>query len=295
VDPERLRFDFAHTAPLTPEEREEVQRRVNEEIWADHLVGVEHMSRDEALAEGAVALFGEKYEERVRVVRVPGVSMELCGGTHCRHTGEIGLFQIVSETGVAAGVRRIEATTGPGAFAVLQESDRRLREVAGALNTAAENVLNRVAQLAAEREELERLLEELRREGGSGETVVVEEELDVDGARSTRYAGIRLKARNPGDVRSWGDGFLASASGQVAVVAAEFSDGKYALFAFVTDDLISLGLRADVIVRQVAEKVGGKGGGRPHMAQAGVGRPEGLGEALEAGVGVVRGLLEREE
>jgi alanyl-tRNA synthetase len=241
-----------------------------------------------------MALFGEKYDDTVRVVRVPEVSMELCGGTHCRRTGEIGLFQIVSETGVAAGIRRIEAATGPGAYAVLQEADRRLREAASALKTPPENVLHRIGQLAAEREELERLLGDLRREGGSGETVVVDVELEVDTAPSARYTGIRLKARDADDVRTWGDGFLASASRQVAVVAAEFQDGKYALFAFVTDDLISLGVRADSIVREVASKVEGKGGGRPHMAQAGVGRPEGLGEALEAGVSVVRGFLNEE-
>ncbi len=294
VAPDRLRFDFAHTAPLTTEEREDVQRRVNESIWADHAVVIEHMPREKALEEGAMALFGEKYDDTVRVVLVAGVSMELCGGTHCRHTGEIGLFQIVSETGVAAGVRRIEATTGPGAFAMLQEADRRLKEAASALKTPPENVLHRIGQLVAERDELESLLEDLRREGGSGETVVVDEELEVDATRSARYMGIRLKARDPGDVRTWGDGFLASASGQVAVVAAEFPDHKHALFAFVTDDLISLGVRADAIVREVAAKVEGTGGGRPHMAQAGVGRPEGLGQALEAGVSVVRGLLNEE-
>jgi len=290
VAPDRLRFDFAHTAPMTREAREEVEAQVNREIWADHPVRIRQMPFPEARRLGAMALFGEKYGDEVRVVEVPGVSMELCGGTHCRHTGEIGLFRIVSETGVAAGVRRIEAVTGPSAFDHLRRSEERLEEVAGLLKANPENSAGRLAQLLEEKETLEKLLEELRKGGGAGESVVVEErvkgpDLDVD------FKAIRLKARNPDDVRAWGDGYREGGAGRVALVAAEFPEGKHSLFCFVSDDLIGSGLRADSLVREVAALVGGKGGGRPHMAQAGVGDPEAVEGALMAGPGIVKGLL----
>jgi alanyl-tRNA synthetase len=142
-----------------------------------------------------MALFGEKYGDEVRVVDIPGVSMELCGGTHARHTGEIGLFRIVSESGVAAGVRRIEALTGPGAFRYLTERERALEEVAEILRTKPDNLSQRAERLLAEKAELETLLAELRSGGGAGEREVVSESYDLGGGASTRYRAIRLKAR----------------------------------------------------------------------------------------------------
>ena len=287
VAPDRLRFDFAHTSPLTDPERAEVERLVNQGIWDDHPVRVRLMPYKEAIRSGAMALFGEKYGDEVRMVEVPGVSRELCGGTHCRHTGEIGLFKIVTETGVAAGVRRIEAVTGPGAFRYFQEAQSRLEEVAGLLKVRPEGASRRVAQLLREKEEVEGLLAEVRKGGGGGGEDLVSERTIESPFGSIEYRGVRLRARSPEDVRDWGDGYRAGGPGRVAVVAAELPEGKFALFVVVSDDLISQGVKADALIREVAARVGGKGGGRPHMAQAGVGDPSALDDALKAGSDIV--------
>jgi len=290
VAPDRLRFDFAHTAPMTLEERERVESIVNEGIWADHPVEIGHRSYDDAVKAGAMALFGEKYGDEVRVVRIPGVSMELCGGTHVRHTGEIGLLRLVSESGVAAGVRRIEALTGPEAYAYMKEQEKLLEEAARSLKTQPGNVAHRAEQLLEERADLESLLDELRSGGGAGESEVASESLDGVAPGAT-YRAVRLRSRGPDDARKWGDAFLASGRSGVAVVGAELPGDKRTLFTFVTDDMISRGVRADAVVREVAAIVGGRGGGRPHMAQAGVEDAARLDDALRAGADVVRRLL----
>jgi len=290
VEPGRLRFDFAHAAPMTPEERDRVEAIVNEEVWSDHPVLIEQKPYPEAVAGGAMALFGEKYADEVRVVSIPGVSVELCGGTHVRHSGEIGLFRLVSESGVAAGVRRIEALTGRGAYEYLRGHERLIDEVAGRLKTKNDNVLHRLDQLTEEREELEGLLVDLRRDGGSGEADVCSVTVGA-GSDIAQYRGVRLKARNPDDARVWGDDFLDGTENGVAVVAAELPGEKHTIFAFVSDGLIGRGVRADAVVRDVAAVVGGRGGGRPHMAQAGVDDPGKLDDALRLGADVVGRLL----
>jgi len=289
VASDRLRFDFAHTAPMTVEERERVEGIVNEGVWGGHRVTTGERPYDEAVADGAMALFGEKYADVVRVVEIPGVSMELCGGTHVHHTGDIGLFKITSESGVAAGVRRIEAVTGPSAFGFFTEQGQRLEEVAEVLGSSTGNAAIRARQLIDEKREVETLLDEVRSSGGAGEAVVLEDSVAVDGT-SVAYRAIRLRVRSADDVRQWGDSFLAEAESGVAVVAAELPGKKYTLFVFATDDLIHKGVRADAVVREVADVVGGKGGGRPHMAQAGVEDPERLDEALRLGRDVVQKL-----
>jgi alanyl-tRNA synthetase len=291
VAPDRLRFDFAHNAPMTGEEKRRVEELVNEGIWANHLVRIDHRSYAEAVAAGAMALFGEKYGDVVRVVQVPGVSIELCGGTHARSTGEIGLFKIVSESGVASGVRRIEAVTGRGAFRYMAAKEQALAEAAAVLKTTPANLRNRIEQVLAERAALERHLDELRSKGGTGEIDVASETLHLSGGTIARYRGLRLRARGADDARKWGDAFLSGGEPGVAVLAAEFPGEKQALFAFVTDELIRRGVRADALVREIAAIVGGKGGGRPHMAQAGVEDPSRVDEALSAGVERVRELL----
>ncbi|MCJ7628414.1 MAG: alanine--tRNA ligase, partial [Longimicrobiales bacterium] len=175
VAADRLRFDFAHNAPMTEAEKAEVEGIVNKGIWDDHDVVVQQLPYPDAIGRGAMALFGEKYGDEVRMVEVPGVSLELCGGTHCRHTGEIGLFKIVTETGVAAGVRRIEAVTGPGAFRYFKEVENRLQEVADVLRARPEAAANRAAQLLKEKVEVEGLLVELRKGGGGGGETLVSE------------------------------------------------------------------------------------------------------------------------
>ena len=289
VAPDRLRFDFSHTAPMTRDEVQAVEAMVNEGIWVNHPVTTALRSFDDAVKAGAMALFGEKYGDEVRVVEVPGVSMELCGGTHVRRTGEIGLFKITSETGVGGGVRRIEALTGRKAFEYLARYKDRVEELAVSVKAQPANVERRVGELLAEKAGLEELVDDLRRHGSGGADVLAEAEFEA-GGRTVKYSGVRLRVRNAGDVRTWGDTFRDSPDAGVAVVAAEMPGGKHSLFAFATDRAIAAGLRADQVVREVAAKVGGRGGGRPHMAQAGVGDPAGIEEAVRAGAGLVESL-----
>jgi len=291
VAPDRLRFDFAHNGPMTAEERARVERIVNEAIWSDHPVHIDYRSYTEAVKAGAMALFGEKYGDEVRVVEIPGVSMELCGGTHAGSTGRIGLFRLVSESGVAAGVRRVEALTGRGAFHYMAGKEEALEEVASVLRTTPANVTHRAEQILGEKAEVEGLLDELRSTGGAGEVDVASETYSLSGGATAQYRAVKLKARGIDDARKWGDAFLATGEAAVAVLAAEMPGEKRALFAFVTDDLIRRGVRADSVVREVAALVGGKGGGRPHMAQAGVEDPERLDEALSSGADRVREML----
>ncbi len=287
VAPDRLRFDFAHPEPLSPGQIEAVEGWVNEAVWKDHPVRWEIVPREEATARGAMALFGEKYGEEVRVVEIPGVSLELCGGTHLRHTGEAGLFRILRESGVAAGVRRIEAVAGPWAYRSLREVEAELDEVATLLRADRRNVRKRVEELLEERRELERLLDELRRSGGSVETEVVAAVVPLPDGGEIRYRGVRVRARNADDARALGDAFREGSSGAVMAVAADTPDEKTALFVFVTDDLVGKGIRAGDLIREMAAVAGGRGGGRPHMAQGGVEDRGLVNAALEAGVRIL--------
>jgi alanyl-tRNA synthetase len=292
VHPERLRFDFSHTEPLSRDEVEAVEREVNEAIWADHPVRWRITSRDEALASGAMALFGEKYGDRVRVVEIPGISIELCGGTHLRHTAEAGLFSITRESGVASGVRRIEAVTGPAAFARLQQAERELEELSRKLRTGREGLPRKVEELIRERERLEGLLAELRTSGGGGtETPVHEAVIPLSDGGAARYRALRVKVQDADDARAFGDAFRTRESMAVAALAAESPDEKLSLFVFVTDDLVGRGVKAGSLVREIAAVAGGRGGGRSHMAQGGVEDPLRVDEALEAGERALRRAL----
>ena len=289
VAPGRLRFDFVHTAPMAPAEVELVEAMINDWIWANHPVQIEVRGFEDAVSAGAMALFGEKYAAEVRVVEVPGVSMELCGGTHVRRTGEIGLFKVASETGVAAGVRRLEAVTGRKAYQLLDSYKDRVEQLAAEVKAAPDNVERRVKELLEEKAALEALVDDLRRHGSGGAEVLVESGSEAGGRRVT-YLGVRMKVRAAGDVRKWGDAFRDSPGSGVAVVAAVMPGDKHALFAFATDGAIAAGFRADTVVREVAAAVGGRGGGRPHMAQAGVAEPEGIDAAVRAGASVIEEL-----
>ena len=293
VAPDRLRFDFAHTAPMTDAELEDVAAVVNEGIWASHPVRTSIRPCADAVKAGATALFGEKYADEVRVVEVPGVSMELCGGTHVKRTGEIGLFKVTSETGVAGGVRRMEAVTGRKAFEYLAAFKTRVEELAVAVKATPDNVERRVRELMSERADLEAMVDELRRDGSGGAEILAESEFEASGHRM-KYLGVRIKARGAQDARAWGDSFRDSADAAIAVVAAEMPGDKHALFAFATDRAIASGIRADAVVKKVAAAVGGRGGGRPHMAQAGVSDPGGLDAAVRAGADVVQELGRRQ-
>jgi alanyl-tRNA synthetase len=278
VAPDRLRFDFSHTGPLDAEEIAEIELLVNEAIWLNDPVATRQMKHRDAISSGAMALFGEKYPEEVRVVEIAGISMELCGGTHVRSTGQIGSFRIISESGVAAGVRRIEAVTGPAAYARSREDRSVVRTAAEQLRTRPDSLLSRLNTVLAENRELHRQLQKARTSGGA-DTIelllaksvsveglaVVTALVEVDDLTAARDIGDRLRERM---------------SSGIAVLGAEV-DGKASLFAVATDDAIQRGIRADRVVRETANLVGGRGGGRPHMAQAGIPDASRLREALE--------------
>ena len=289
VAPGRLRFDFAHVAPLDADELGEVGRMVSEGAWASHPVTATPKPYSEAVAGGAMALFGEKYGDEVRVVEIPGVSAELCGGTHVRRTGEIGPFVIVSESGVAAGVRRIEALTGRAATSHLGGYRTRVEGLAELLSSSPEGVERKVADLQAANSELEELVDDLQRGGGGGE-ILAEASFEAAG-RALQYRGARLRVRGASDAREWGDRYRRAPNAGVAVVAARMAGGKCALFAFASDDAVAAGLRADSVVREFAAKVGGRGGGRAHVAQAGVGDPKGLDEVVRSGARILTNLV----
>ena len=269
VAPERLRFDFAHDHPMTDEECSEVEERVNLEILKNHGVGIKERTYSEALASGAMALFGEKYSDVVRVVEIQGVSMELCGGTHVENTGEIGLFKIVSETGVAAGVRRIEACTGPEAMDYMESYKDRLNEIAVSLGVTPSNVIPRVKKLVKEKQDLQELLNSyMTSDRGPAEEIVASATYSID-EEEIIYKAVALKASENASVRQWGDAFLNSGKSGVALVGAELPGAKHLLFLFVTGDLVNLGIKANELVSIIASTIGGSGGGKEHMAQAG--------------------------
>ena len=279
VSPDRLRFDFTHHGPVKQEHLAEVEGIVNREIWRAQPVTWTEMPYAAARAKGAMALFGEKYGDVVRVVDVPGVSMELCGGTHVRNTAEIGLFVLVSETGVASGVRRIEALTGPAAFAQLKERERTLHRVGELLKSPMESVERRVGQLIEERRGLERKLDEAMRGGGDElqKLIAGAQPIGKDGA--TLVIGT-VNAPDVKTLQAMGDALREQLRSGVGVLATHLDEGKGALLVVVSDDLRARGVNAGTIVRDVAALAGGRGGGKPHMAQAGI--PDGarMAEAL---------------
>ena len=290
VAPDRLRFDFTHHGPVKADKLEEIERIVNDQIWRATPVSFREMPFAEARAAGAMALFGEKYGDVVRVVSVPGFSMELCGGTHVRNTAEIGLFRIVQETGVASGVRRIEAVTGPGAFALMQERERTLARVAELLKTAEDGVERRVAALVEERRNLERRVEEAMRGGGDQMRQWLSEAEALDG-NGVRYVGRRVSAGDVKELQAMGDALREQLTSGIGVLGSTFADGKTTLLVVVTDDLRDRGVRADALVREIAAVAGGRGGGKPHMAQAGIPDAAQLDVAIRRAPEIIRPLL----
>jgi len=278
VDPGRLRFDFSHFAPVSREELLEIERLVNEQIRANAPVETRVMSFDDARSSGAMALFGEKYGDSVRVLRIGDFSMELCGGTHAGRAGDIGLFKIISETGVASGVRRIEAVTGQTAVAAMEASDETLARVAGLVKAGRDDLEDKVQQLLDRSRKLEKELEQLKGKLASAEGS------DLS-AQAVEVAGLKvLAARLDGaDAKSLRETVdqLKNKLGSAAVVLATVRGDKVSLVAGVTADHTQK-LKAGELVNMVAQQVGGKGGGRPDMAQAGGTNPAGLDAALSS-------------
>jgi alanyl-tRNA synthetase len=289
VAPDRLRFDFVHVSAVTREQQLEIERIVNEQILRNTVVQTDVKNTQEAIAAGAMALFGEKYGDSVRVVSVPGFSVELCGGTHVRATGDIGLFAIASEGGVAAGVRRIEAITGLDSLTAYQRQRDELATLSGALNSRPGELAARVAALQDENKRLARDLQQAKMKAalapagsGSGEGDVAD------------VAGVKLVARQVSGLDK--DGLRALVDehrGQIksgVVVLASPSDGKVSIVVGVTPDLTKKA-PAGQIVKQLAPIVGGGGGGRPDFAEAGGKDPSKIGELLAASRGVIEKML----
>ena len=276
VGPERLRFDFSHFEPVGRKQLLRVERLVNREIRENHLVETRIMSLDDAKDSGAMALFGEKYAEQVRVLRMGGFSTELCGGTHVRATGDIGLFKIVAESGIASGVRRIEAVGGEGALDLVEADEDRLLRLAGLVKGTREDLDDKVAQLLERTKRLEKELGEIKaRQASSAGRDLAAQAVDVGGVKvlAAKLDGADTKA-----LRDCLDQLKGKLGSAVVVLAAE-SDDKVSLVAGVTKDLTDR-MKAGDLIKAVAAKVGGKGGGRPDMAQAGGNDPAGLPDAL---------------
>ncbi len=277
VSPDRLRFDFTHHGPLTHDQLVAIEGQVNAGVWTAAPVNTRESAYADAVAKGAMALFGEKYGDVVRVVEIPQLSVELCGGTHVRNTAEIGLVRIVSEGGVAAGVRRIEAVTGPRAFQFLADRERALVQVATRLKvpmagtaTNIEQIEKKIDALIDDRKQLEKRLDEAMRGGVSGGGVAQQLATQATLVHGVRFIATRVEVVDVKALQALGDSLREALGSGVAVLGAVLADGKGALLAVSTDDARDRGLRADIVVREVAATVGGRGGGKPHMAQAGV-------------------------
>ena len=284
VAPDRLRFDFSHFQPVTDAELAEIERRVNAEVRANHAGEVRQMGMQEALDFGALALFGEKYGEEVRVLRFGPTSTELCGGTHVGRTGDIGLFKIVSEGGVSAGVRRIEAVTGQGALDHVAAEEQRLQGVASLLGSTPAEAADKLRTLLERQKKLERELEQLKAKAASGATSdLAGQARDIDGIKvlAARLEGFDAKALRDAMDR------LKQQLGDAVVVLAGTEGGKAALVAGVSGAALGR-VKAGELLGQVAGRINGKGGGRPDMAQGGGEDGPALAAALDDVAGWVR-------
>ena len=288
VAPNRLRFDFAHFRPLSSRDIDEIETVVNGEIRKNETVRSEVMSIQDAVAKGALAFFGDKYGEQVRVVTVESFSKELCGGTHCRHTGEIGLFRIVSETGVAAGVRRLEAQTGSGAMAMMKKLEAEVRELSDLLKVGPSELVAKTRKVMAQLKDKERELEELKLKMASGSAVA---------STAKTVAGVpvhvqRTDGLDMNGMRALADQLRDKLKSGVVALGAATEDGKVSLLVVVTKDL-SGKVKAGDLIKVMAAEVGGTGGGRPEMAQAGGKDPSKLDASLEKVFDLVEQALQR--
>ncbi len=276
VDAERLRFDFAHFEPVTQEQLRAIEQLVNEQIRGNHVVETRIMALEDAKQAGAMALFGEKYDDQVRVLRMGDFSTELCGGTHVRAVGDIGLFKIVNESGIASGVRRIEAVTGERAIEWVEQAESRLQQIASLVKAGLEDSDEKVKALVErakhQEKEIERLKAKLASAAGSD---LAGQALEIG---DTRVLAAHLEGADVKTLRDTLDQ-LKNKLGSAVIVLAAAHDGKVSLVAGVTKDRTDR-IRAGDLVKMVAEQVGGKGGGRPDMAQAGGSKPEALPQAL---------------
>jgi len=277
VTPTRLRFDFSHFEAVKEEELEKIEARVNEQILANLVVDAKEMPIKEAKEQGAMALFGEKYGEKVRVVTAGDYSIELCGGTHVRATGEIGLFKILSESGIAAGVRRIEAVTGHEALDYVKRQEDTIATIADKLKSSPKEVVTKVENLQLQIKELEKELTSLKDKLASSQSGdLISEAEELNGIKTILHS---IDGIDADGLRKMGDNLKDKLDSGIVVLASKL-DGKVIFIAIVTKDLVKAGYHAGNIIREVAKVAGGGGGGRPDMAQAGGSKPEKIEEAL---------------
>ena len=287
VAPDRLRFDFSHFAALTPEEIARIERLVNDEIRQNQHLNVRVMALEEALKTGAMALFEEKYGDRVRMVEIPGFSRELCGGTHTHGTGDLGVFVILQESGIAAGVRRIEALAGRHAFEYVNRNREILNRAAAALKVPSSEVAERIEKLLAQQRQMEKELDALKASVASRHSAdLFDQTGEIDGVE---VLVTQIEADNPKILREMNDKFKEKFTKGVAVLGAVSGD-KVFLLAGVTQELTSR-LHAGNLIKEIVKEVGGSGGGRPDMAQAGGNRPDKLKDALHLAEKLIREKL----
>ena len=276
VAPDRLRFDFSHYERVTTEQQQEIEDIVNDEIRRNVTADTQLMTYDDAVASGAMALFGEKYDDRVRVLNFGGFSIELCGGTHVDRTGDIGVFKITSETGIASGVRRIEGVTGKGALQWLDGRQKNLDSIAGLLRSQPDEASTKVEQLLKRNKDLEKELASAKQAlvTGSGGDLTA----DVQEIGGIKVLAARIDGADAKTLRDAVDRYKDKLQSAI-VVLGSVDDGVVRLAAGVTKDNVDR-IGAGDLIKPVAEQIGGKGGGRPDFAQAGGSNPEGLDEAL---------------
>lgn len=288
VTPERLRFDFTNFEPVSAQQLADVEALVNEEILKGVDVEISHMSLDEAKKAGAMALFSEKYGDVVRVVKVPDFSMELCAGSHVKNVGQIGMFKIVSETGVASGVRRIEAVTGKAALDYMNAKAALLSQVAAALKSSEEEVSTALGKLLAEKKEMEKQLEEAAANRDKADAAKLL-------AAVSDFSGVpvvcgRAQAASMDELRAVADLTLSKLAGGLVVLAC-VNDDKVNLVVKASKEAVKKGIHAGKIIKEAAAVVGGGGGGRPDMAQAGGKKPEALPQAFEKAADIIKAQL----
>lgn len=287
VDAERLRFDFSHHAPMQPDELRTVEHLVNEQIRHNHDVATQQMRYDDAIKRGAMALFGEKYGADVRVVAMGDFSTELCGGTHVTHSGDIGFFKIISESGVAAGIRRIEAVTGQAAVDYAQQRELQLLAISDTLKAAPHEVSQKITQLLDHARQLERELTSMKSKLATLQSGELSKQINE--IKGVKILAARLEGVNAKILRETLDNFKHQLKSCIVVLATAEA-GKVTLIAGITDDLTAK-VKAGELINYVAQQVGGKGGGRADMAQAGGTLPDKLPDALQSVAGWVEKRL----
>lgn len=279
VNNHHLRFDFNHFAPLTMEELEKIENLVNEKILDELKVETKISTFDKAKEMGAIALFGEKYSEQVRVVKIGEFSLELCGGTHLNSTSNIGLFKILNEEGIGSGIRRIEAVTGERALKYIKEKENIINEVSDKLQTIPSEIPQKINQIIDNANNMKKKIRIIRNKLAHYEVdKLLSKKKEINGVN---IISLKVEAEDNNDLRNWGDLIRDKIKSGIVVLGTELDNGKVALLAMVTDDLAQKGFNAGNIIKAIAPIVGGKGGGKKTMAQAGGSKADKLSQALE--------------